>query len=215
MLRKIFIGLLAAFLFTQPSTSRAEDKAGDFDFYVLALSWSPTFCDGKRAKNSPEQCGEGKNFGFIVHGLWPQNETGYPQNCATTEPRRVPDDLGKAYFDIMPSMGLIGHEWRKHGSCSGLNQKAYLEIIRAAFNKIKLPTDISAANATTFSAEEIEQKFTTANPGLSADSIAVNCEKDRFEEVRICMTKDLGFRACKEVDRGGCRLKRITVPPTK
>ncbi|MFD1746131.1 ribonuclease [Rhizobium helianthi] len=215
MFQRIFISLLATFLFISSGVSRADDKAGNFDFYVLALSWSPTFCDGKRAKNSPEQCGDGKKFGFIVHGLWPQNESGYPQNCSTSEPRRVPEALGRPYFDIMPSMGLIGHQWRKHGSCSGLSQKAYLETTRAAFNKIKLPSDISTANATSFSAEEIEQKFVAANPGLTAESIAVNCEKDKFEEVRICMTKDLGFRACQEVDRGGCRLKRITVPPTK
>lgn len=218
MLRQFCLGLAAALLsiLSLPAPfAKAEDKPGNFDFYVLSLSWSPTFCDSKRAKNSPEQCGDGKHFGFIVHGLWPQFENGYPETCATTEPRKVPDALGRDYFDIMPSMGLIGHEWRKHGSCSGLSQKAYLETTRAAFNKVKLPADLATVSTSqTYSAEVIEQKFIDANPGLREESIAVNCEGQRLEEVRICLTKELAFRPCKQVDAGGCKLKRITVPPT-
>lgn len=196
--------------------AHAEDKAGDFDFYVLALSWSPTFCGAERGKKSPQQCGTDKKFSFIVHGLWPQNESGYPQSCASTEPRTVPEALGKPYFDIMPSMGLIGHQWRKHGTCTGLTQKDYMEKIRAAYNKVKLPQDLtSLTGAGSFSAEAIEQKFTEINPGLNAESIAVNCEASKLEEVRICMTKDLAFRPCAQVDRGGCKIKRITVPPAQ
>ncbi|MBB4142562.1 ribonuclease T2 family protein [Rhizobium rhizoryzae] len=221
MFRSIFSKLialtaLAASTFAIAPQTRAEDKAGAFDFYVLALSWSPTFCSGERGQKSPQQCGTDKKFSFIVHGLWPQNESGYPQSCASSEPRTVPDAVGRPYFDIMPSMGLIGHQWRKHGTCTGLSQKDYLEKIRSAYNKIKLPQDLtSLTTAGTFSAEVIEQKFTEINPGLTADSIAVNCEASKFEEVRICMTKDLGFRPCTQVDRGGCKIKRITVPPAQ
>lgn len=221
MFRSIFakliaISAIAASAIASAPEARAEDKAGNFDFYVLALSWSPTFCSGERGQKSPQQCGTEKKFAFIVHGLWPQNESGYPQSCASSEPRTVPEAVGRPYFDIMPSMGLIGHEWRKHGTCTGLSQKEYLEKIRAAYNKVKLPQDLTAlTSAGNFSAEAIEQKFTEANPGLNADSVAVNCEAQKLEEVRICMTKDLAFRPCAQVDRGGCKLKRITVPPAQ
>ncbi|MGN7291645.1 ribonuclease T2 family protein [Rhizobium sp. SAFR-030] len=194
--------------------SAAEDRPGSFDFYVLSLSWSPTFCTGGRAKENPQQCAADKDFRFIVHGLWPQNEKGYPQSCASTEPSRVPAELGRQYFDIMPSMGLIGHQWRKHGSCTGLNQADYLKATRSAYDKIKLPQQLSTLKTTeTLSAEAIEQGFVAANPGLTPAAIAVSCEGSRLEEVRICLSKDLTFRPCREVDRQGCSLSRITIPP--
>jgi ribonuclease T2 len=208
--------LLLMLLTTIALPASTEDRPSGFDFYVLSLSWSPTYCASAKGKKSLEQCGPDKTFAFIAHGLWPQNEKGYPETCATTEPRRVPEELGRAYFDIMPSMGLIGHEWRKHGSCSGLSQKAYLDTTRAAFERIKLPADIVAADsAKTYSAETIEQSFIAANPELRPEGIAVSCEGNRLEEVRICLAKDLSFRTCPEVDAKACSLKRITVPPAR
>lgn len=216
MIRHLVSALLMALSLAAAPVAHAQDRPSGFDFYVLSLSWSPTYCGSSKGKNSKEQCGPDKKFAFIVHGLWPQNEKGYPETCATTEPRRVPEELGRAYFDIMPSMGLIGHEWRKHGSCSGLSQKAYLDTTRAAFERIKLPADILAADsAKTFSAETIEQSFIAANPGLRPEAIAVACEGNRLEEVRICLAKDLSFRTCPEVDAKACTLKRITVPPAR
>ncbi|MCB1968558.1 MAG: ribonuclease, partial [Candidatus Accumulibacter sp.] len=52
-----------------------------FDFYVLALSWSPAYCliEGDRANK--QQCAEERDLGFVVHGLWPQFESGYPEFC--------------------------------------------------------------------------------------------------------------------------------------
>lgn len=209
------VGLFAASL--MGGTASAQDKTpGNFDFYVLSLSWSPTFCASSRGKDSPEQCGTEKKFSFIVHGLWPQNEKGYPEFCTTKEPRRVPDALGRSYFDIMPSMGLIGHQWRKHGSCSGLTQSEYLAKTREAFAKITLPPNLSnVAGPQTLSAEAIEQSFIRANPTMPDTAIAVSCEGSRFEEVRICMAKDLSFRSCAEVDRKGCTINRVTVPPPR
>lgn len=215
MFRRLLPAILAACTLALPLSAAAQQRdGGNFDFYVLALSWSPTFCASSRGKDSPDQCDTTKPFRFIVHGLWPQNERGYPEFCANTEPRRVPEKLGRAYFDIMPSMGLIGHQWRKHGSCSGLSQEAYLETTRAAFEKVKLPAELaSVTSQTTWSAEAIEEKFTAANPGLKPEAIALSCEGSRLEEVRICMAKDLSFRACREVDRKGCSINRVTVPP--
>lgn len=195
---------------------RRDDQAGQFDFYVLSLSWSPTFCASKQGDENGQQCGSTRDYRFIVHGLWPQYEKGYPDFCDTREPRRVPRSVGEALFDIMPSMGLIGHQWRKHGSCTGLTQREYFAKIREAFQRIRLPYDLTRGeSAVSFSANEIEEKFVAANPGMSRRGISTSCEGRLLEEVRICLTKDLQFRDCAEVDADGCRASSITLPPAR
>jgi ribonuclease T2 len=194
---------------------RRDDRPGVFDFYVLSLSWSPTFCADKGDGNR-EQCGTEKDFRFIVHGLWPQYEKGYPDFCLTQEPERVPIALGRPLMDIMPSMGLIGHQWRKHGSCTGLGQKDYFAKTREAYSRVRIPEDLSGSRSPlAFSTDQIEEKFITANPGMSRRGIATSCEGRQLEEVRICLTKDLRFRDCAEVDRGGCRIRNVTLPPPR
>jgi len=60
---------------------------------------------------------------------------------------------------------------------------------------------------------EIERAFVSVNPGLRPDMISVSCGRRIFQEVRICLTRDLrGFRSCTEIDREGCRAGEIAVP---
>ncbi|WP_226951376.1 ribonuclease T2 family protein [Rhizobium terrae] len=223
--RRAMKHLLTTMLITVLATTAAaqerrpesrQDHAGIFDFYVLSLSWSPTFCAGQGGSRNDQQCGTGKDFRFIVHGLWPQYEKGYPDFCETSEPDRVPRELGRPLFDIMPSMGLIGHQWRKHGSCTGLGQRDYFGKLREAWGRIRLPSDLSRGEtALTLSAEQIEEKFVIANPGMSRRGISTSCEGKQLEEVRICLTKDLQFRDCAEVDRDGCKIGQITLPAAR
>ncbi|MFN6943265.1 MAG: ribonuclease T2 family protein, partial [Parvibaculum sp.] len=146
---------------SDPSAVSEVPQGSGFDFYVLSLSWSPTFCDSEAAGRNREQCGPGTDFGWVVHGLWPQNEKGWPENCPTPEGSRVPERIGRTVIDIMPSMGLIGHQWRKHGSCSGLSQRDYFSATRAAFEAIRLPERIaSGAETAALSADAIETAFT-------------------------------------------------------
>jgi ribonuclease T2 len=198
-------------------TGKRRDVAGQFDFYVLSLSWSPTFCGAKGSDSrNDQQCGVTKPYRFIVHGLWPQYEKGFPDFCRSSEPDRVSNNIGRPMFDIMPSMGLIGHEWRKHGVCSGLPQKTYFDTIRAAYQKVQIPADLAAGTRDlTLSPDAIEQKFIASNPGMTSAGIATACQGPKLEEIRICMTKDLAFRDCPEVDRSGCKLGQIDVPPAK
>lgn len=206
--RFMTIGLLAFLTFAGSAQSQ------NFDFYVLSLSWSPTYCAMRTDAPRSRQCESKANFGFVVHGLWPQYERGYPEFCSSREPRRVPTALGEEMFDIMPSMGLIGHQWRKHGSCTGLSQRDYLATTRRAFDRIRIPERVSDGKARmSLSADEIEQMFVSANPGMTKQGIAAKCEGRQLEEVRICLTTDLRFRDCEEVDRGGCRRDRIELPP--
>jgi ribonuclease T2 len=199
------------------STQTPQPPVGSgFDFYVLSLSWSPAFCASEAGQNSRQQCGSNRKYGFIVHGLWPQNDSGYPEFCGKDKQDRVPEALGRAMFDIMPSMGLIGHQWRKHGTCSGLSQKDYLDTIRAAYQRVNLPKDIaSGSSSKTLSADAVETAFVADNPGMTKQGLAVSCEGSKLEEVRICMTKDLGFRSCPEVDRKGCRSNTTEIIPIR
>lgn len=212
----VLAGLLLAGFATaasgQPDNSAAAQGTG-FDFYVMSLSWSPSYCAAEGAKANRRQCGAERDYAFIAHGLWPQFSSGYPEYCPTGEPDRVPDALVDTIIDIMPSAGLVGHQWRKHGSCTGLPQSAYLEAIREAFERITIPSEFSDADdPAETSAQAAEAAFIAANPGLEADGIAVRCKSGRLSEVRICLTKELSFRACEEVDARGCRATSLAVP---
>ncbi|PVE55025.1 ribonuclease T2 family protein [Rhizobium rhizogenes] len=194
----------------------AKTSAAGFDFYVLSLSWSPAFCASDAGRNSRQQCGSDRKFGFVVHGLWPQNDQGYPEFCGADKNERVPDNLGRSMLDIMPSMGLIGHQWRKHGSCSGLTQKQYFDKTRDAYDRIKIPADLSTGDQSKrLSAGAIEAAFVDANPGMTKNGIAISCEGPRLEEVRICLSKTLSFRDCPEVDRQGCRSNAAEIIPIR
>jgi len=198
-----------------PAAAQEAAEPGRFDFYVLSLSWSPTYCLEAGERANKRQCGSGSHYGFIVHGLWPQTESGYPESCPSRFPARVPQELGETYYDLMPSMSLIGHEWRTHGTCSGLDQKAYFDLVRQARQSVEVPALFKGGTPDALSPVEIEAAFVEANPGLPKTAIAVACGQSRLEEVRICMTKDLKFRSCSEVDAKSCTLPRVQVPPAR
>ncbi|EKF20308.1 ribonuclease T2 family protein [Nitratireductor pacificus] len=190
--------------------------AGAFDFYVLSLSWSPSYCAAEGAEANRQQCGASRPYAFVVHGLWPQNERGYPEYCSSSQPERVPDDLVGQYRDIMPSGGLIGHQWRKHGSCSGLSQETYFALTRKARARVTVPEAFTRLDKPEMvDPQRVEAQFLTANPGLEGDAIAVTCDRRYLREVRICMTRDLEFRACEAVDRKHCRRDRVLMPPAR
>ncbi|MGL4489536.1 MAG: ribonuclease T2 family protein [Rhizobiaceae bacterium] len=196
------------------STSKSIPVRDGFDFYVLSLSWSPHYCASKGRGADPQQCNAGKPFGFIVHGLWPQNERGYPQYCQNNaEPTR--NEI-RSIADLTPSSGLVRHEWEKHGTCSGLTPSDYFKATRAARNAVIVPSQfINAQRAISLSASQIETAFTRSNFGLETNGIAVKCDRQRLAEVRICLTKSLAFRACPEVDRDGCKAQSVTIEPIK
>jgi len=210
--RSAITGILLAAL-APLNALAAGDKAGDFDFYVLALSWSPTYCQSRGARASRLQCSANVDRAFVVHGLWPQYQRGYPENCATNEALRVPRSLIDAVLDIMPSPGLVGGQWRKHGTCTGLTQAEYLATVRRAFDTITIPEAFrSARHRQTVSARSAEQAFIAENPGLAANGIAVACRDGLLLEVRICLTRGLEFRRCENVDARGCRQSRLVMP---
>jgi ribonuclease T2 len=192
---------------------RTQIAPGAFDFYVLALSWSPAFCQTAGAEHAERQCEPGGRLGFVVHGLWPQNMHGFPTDCDANAPppSRIALDAART---IYPDLGLARHEWRKHGTCTGLSPTAYFADVGRARATIIIPEDFRGPDATrSWAPMDIARAFASANPRLRPDSMAVTCRSDMLEEVRICFSKDLrGFVPCPEVARGSCR-RPVEVPP--
>jgi ribonuclease T2 len=194
---------------------RRQNAPGEFDFYVLALSWSPTYCESakERAPNSrPDPQCNGRPFAFIVHGLWPQYERGFPSYCQVPAQKLDRATVGSA-LDLMPSPRLVFHEWDRHGTCSGLTPHAYFEAVRKARAVVKIPSDyIAPAEPVSVSPEDVTAAFLKANPGLSRLGMAVACDATRLTEVRLCLAKDFTFHDCAELATRACKRDKIAVP---
>jgi len=217
-MRRAVLPLLLASLLMACAPSASGDsgtlpRGEGFDFFVLALTWSPSYCEIEGDDANRQQCAEGRELGFVVHGLWPQFESGWPEFCARRGADRVPRELARRYLDIMPSVGLMGHQWRKHGACAGVSQEDYFRLVRAARERVAIPGayENPAADARV-SPDAVEAAFLAANPGMKADGIAVACGGRHLSEVRICLTKDMEFRSCPEVDARACRLPQAAMP---
>ncbi|MBI1238201.1 MAG: ribonuclease [Alphaproteobacteria bacterium] len=200
---------------TDDPAGAAASAPGDFDYYVLALSWSPGYCEEAGEKADRRQCASDRPYHFIVHGLWPQHEQGYPADCPT-ERARVPDALVDEMLDLMPAPALIGHEWRKHGTCTGLTQNEYFTQTRRARERVTIPERFERLAAYTMvDPQDVENAFLAANPGLTDEMVRVTCSDRYLREVRVCMTKDLAFRACAPDASRDCERPKLVMPPVR
>jgi len=196
---------------------RRQNEPGKFDFYVLSLSWSPSFCAANAERGfqrSDPQCGP-RPFSFVVHGMWPQYEKGFPEFCQVPSPR-LNRSIVSSMLDLMPSPRLVFHEWDRHGTCSGLSAGAFFDTVRKARAVVKIPPQyIDLQSPLTVTPDEVEDAFVKANPGLTRDGIAVTCGGRRLDEVRICLSRDLQFQDCAETNRRSCRRDRLVMPPVR
>lgn len=197
---------------------RRQSAPGQFDFYVLALSWSPSYCEAaqdRRPNRAPDPQCAGRPFSFVVHGLWPQYERGFPSYCQVPAPRLDRATVG-SMLDLMPSPRLIFHEWDQHGTCSGLSTRAYFENVRKARAVVKIPPEyLELGKPITVTPDEVAEAFVKANPGLSRAAMAVSCDSKRLTEVRVCLGKDFSFHDCAEIARRTCRLDNIAMPAVR
>jgi ribonuclease T2 len=210
MSKKIVLGfLLLSLICAGGALARSRKKAqsggdgvpGQFDYYLLSMSWAPDFCDQPKANKNSRECGSGNRVGFIGHGLWPQYENGsYPKQCAAARP--VADDIVTRMLPVMMDAGLVQHEWRDHGTCSGLATAAYFDLVTRAYQSVQVPAEYKNLNREIrVSPGEVHAKFTAANPGFPKDAFRVSCGGGELSEVRVCFTKDLKARACSVNDR--------------
>jgi ribonuclease T2 len=197
-----------------------RDVAGEFDYYALVMSWSPTHCSSQHGFDDDQQCNraDGRRYAFILHGLWPQYERGWPQNCRTRRKPFVPQPLIDSMMDIMPSQKLIIHEYRKHGTCSGLDPAAYYKLSRELFESVRIPQRyVNPFENQQVSPDKLRQEFVAANRGLDPDMIAVSCDGRRLREIRLCFSKEGRPQSCgaNENPRKLCSASEMFVPPVR
>lgn len=191
----------------------ADDIPGQFDYYVLSLSWAPSWCQSTDNHRDSVSCDRGRKAGFVVHGLWPQYERGWPDHCPTTRhgPSRAQT---RAMEDLMGSSGLAWYQWRKHGTCSGLSAQGYFDATRKAADVISIPPVLSQlARDVSLPARVVEDAFIEENPLLTRNGITVTCQDRRLQEVRICLTRDLQPRDCAADTRRDCSHSMIMPAP--
>ncbi|MGE3874081.1 MAG: ribonuclease T [Parvibaculaceae bacterium] len=217
---RLAAGFLAAASLALASAAAARDfLPGQFDYYALSLSWSPTYCGSQAGRDDHQQCRSGRAYAFVVHGLWPQYERGWPENCRLRE-KWVPNDVIDAMLDIMPSKKLIIHEWRKHGGCSGLGMRTYFRLTRDLFAKLRIPARYLSPQAViTTTPGELVGDFVKTNRDLTSDMLSVQCGNSRgaarLAELRICFGKDGSFRSCGVNEKRQCGAKSLVLPPVR
>jgi ribonuclease T2 len=212
----LLMRLLVVVMLLQGGAAQAQgSRPGDFDYYVLSLSWSPNWCalEGD-ARRSP-QCRDDSGHGWVLHGLWPQYDRGWPSFCRTTEPQPTPA-MTEGMADIMGTSGLAWHQWRKHGVCSGLTARDYFALSRRAYDSITRPAVFRQLDRPIrLPARLIEEAFLRENPDLTADMLTVTCRDGRIQEVRICLTRSLDPVTCGADVIRDCRLQDALFDPLR
>jgi ribonuclease T2 len=193
-----------------------REATAPFDYYVMALSWSPGFCDLGGADKSPRQCASGAGYGFVVHGLWPDNRFG-PDPADCDPDAEVPPAALAAANGLYPTEGLATYEYRKHGTCTGLDAADYFSAVRLVRDGIAIPPSLQAVRVSRrLPPEQIRQAFIDANANLRPDNIAVTCARGELVDVRICISRNLrAFATCPQVARNSCRRDAIVVAPLR
>jgi ribonuclease T2 len=186
--------------------------SGQFDYYLLTLSWAPSYCLLHPADRA--ECGA-RGYGFVLHGLWPQFDSGgYPEACASDalldEPAAA---IGRTLY---PSARLMQHEWDAHGTCSGLSAADYFRTVDRALAVVKAPPLLEAPRSRqSLSADQISAAFVAANPDLAPEDLAVACSGSTLSEVRICLRRDLKLRSCGHRVHSNCGTDSVQVPSSR
>lgn len=210
------LAAVACLLAGSASGAFERNKPGAFDYYVLVLSWMPSYCRGEGRARKDGQCESSKPRAFLLHGLWPQYEEGWPEACPIGKRPWVPQRVIGEMRDIMPSKNLIIHEYRVHGTCSGLEPSQYFGVARELYERVSVPELFLATGADRLlSPEEIEREFLGANPWLKPEMISVSCRRQNLIDIRVCFGRDLFPRACgvNEDQKRLCPAPTIAVPP--
>ncbi|GAB4266732.1 MAG: ribonuclease T2 [Pararhodobacter sp.] len=195
----------------------AQNVAGDFDHYMLALSWTPAYCAEDGDERDDPRCADGRGIGWAVHGLWPQYADGdWPEYCHT--PHRDPSR--RETRDEAPLFGTAGaawHQWNKHGRCTGLSAQDYYDLVRLAVSRVNLPEVFDGiTRALRVDPNVVEAAFIEANPELEPDMLVTSCRRGELVEIRLCLTRDLEPRDCSgETLRRACSLDAATLLPLR
>lgn len=194
-MRAICAGICIWLMATAPLSAKGE-VAGDYDYFVLSLSWSANWCALEGDARKSPQCDPRHDHGWILHGLWPQFHRGYPSFCRTIH-RPPSRSMTADMADIMGTPGLAWHQWRKHGSCTNLSAADYYLLSRRAYATVTRPEVFRKLDrAVRLPAAVVEEAFIKANPQLEPDNITITCKQKHIQEARICLSKDLNPVPC-------------------
>jgi ribonuclease T2 len=185
----------AAAPITPDADAKVGDQPGKFDFYVLSLSWSPDYC-ATSGSNDPQECSIGRKLGFVLHGLWPQYNKGYPSDCSNV---RLPSEMKSKFAGLYPNTSLFDHEWDKHGTCSGLTPEQYLTLSKRIKDSVVIPDAYrSPEQPFRVTASRLASDFVSTNPQLSPSSLAAYCSgSGRFlQELDVCFSPEGKPTAC-------------------
>jgi len=204
-----------AWLFAAGFAFAEGENAGDFDYYVLALSWLPTWCALEGDRRGSPQCDAEADFGWVLHGLWPQHDDGWPSYCRTAH-RNPSRSETFAMADIMGSGGNAWHQWNKHGRCSGLSSENYYALAREAYVSVSRPEFLRKLTAAVrLPASVIEEAFLEANPTITANGLTITCKAAQIQEARICLTRDLAPRECSGSVTRDCTMRDALISPIR
>ena len=209
------LSILVSCLFCASFATAQTHRAGAFDYYVMALSWSPNWCaiEGD-AKGSP-QCDPREDYGWVLHGLWPQYHRGWPEFCNTAE-RNPPRWMTEQMVDIMGTSGLAWYQWKKHGRCSGLSGEDYYALSRRAYDSIVRPPVFRRLDTSVkLPASVVEDAFLKANPQLEPDMLTITCRDGFIQEARVCLAKDLSPVPCGRDVIRDCTLDSARFDPVR
>jgi len=207
--------LVLALIMLAGSLRADGEKAGEFDYYVLALSWTPTWCALEGDARGSEQCDATNDFGWTLHGLWPQFHQGWPSFCRTSE-RQPSRSMTNGMSDIMGTSGLAWHQWKKHGTCSGLSAQDYYALSREAYGKVNRPALFrKKKDPVKVPAKVIEEAFLKENPLLKANTLTITCKQGRIQEARICLSKDLDPVPCGRDTIKDCSMTNALFDPVR
>jgi ribonuclease T2 len=183
-----------------------------FAYYMLVLSYAPDFCAQPTGDKDPRECGNGRHVGFVVHGLWPQGETTRgPENCGSASP--IGQSTIQAMLQYFPTESLIQHEWKAHGSCSGLSAGDYFAAVKKARDSVNIPDELTPSSRQSMTPADIEAKVAKANPGFPKTAFRTSCYPNKeLQEIRICLNRDLSPRACGS-SAGQCAAAQVTLLP--
>ena len=155
----------------------------------------------------PEAAECAEHSTFVLHGLWPENNDGtYPESCSTAA---GPED-SSLYKDIYPDVGLLDHEWKKHGTCSGLGPDAFFKTARALYQSVTIPPGLARlTHQTSMTPSEILGLFTRNNRRIPPSSLSLSCAHNYLTAVQVCFDKSLHPTACTGLR--SCRANAIRI----
>lgn len=193
-----FLVLLAASLASAAAAGQCGPRRGipgHFDYYLLSLSWAPSYCATPSGKANQQECGSSASHGFVVHGLWPQYaDGGWPQCCQGVAPVRSSPTIDKV-ARVMVGSNLMEHEWQKHGSCVTTQQDNYFGRIDEVATKLGLAPKLDSTGPDRISVSDLKRHWP-----VPPQAISPQCKGKRLTGIHICLDKAMTPIACPDAE---------------